>query len=152
MSSPEHKQLLSKYLNSGQKAARWLERSKSKCDTLGTDAAMTEDVFDAYENLTSRFARLSDVLLQKIFRLIDQVLLESPGSIVDIINRAEKRGICDAQKMRVFREVRNAIAHVYTEEELLVLFYAVQEKTDELLTYFKNTVLFIEDKKLIERI
>ena len=34
-----------------------------------------------FESLTGRFARLSDLLIQKIFRLIDQLDLEDLGTV-----------------------------------------------------------------------
>ena len=43
--------------------------------------------------MTSRFARLSDIIIQKIFRLIESLELEEPGTVRDRINQAEKWGI-----------------------------------------------------------
>lgn len=149
MSSTDLNALLGKYLNSAQKKTRWLERSHAMCQTIQVDSQLSEEAFDRLENLTSRFARLSDVLLQKNFCLIDQAMLENSGSLIDIINRAEKRGLCDAQIMRNIRELRNAIAHEYTEDELLMLFKAVQQKVLDLLKIFKKTALFIKDHKLL---
>jgi hypothetical protein len=96
------------------------------------------------ENVTNRFARLSDILIQKIFRSIDQVMLETPGSIIDVIQRAEKRGLCDASIMRYMRELRNAIAHEYSDEDLLALFLTVNRMSDKLLDIFSKTTLFVD--------
>lgn len=147
----ETQALLKKYLESGKKAARWLERSQSRCLSLPKGTPLTEDVFDEFENLTSRFARLADIVLQKHFRLIDRLLLESSGSLIDVINRAEKRGLCEAKEMRIIRELRNAIAHEYVEEDLIVLFKEVEKRTGALLTIFRQTELFIQNKNLLEQ-
>ena len=40
------------------------------------------------ETLTARFARLSDIFVQKFLRLIDTLELTNEGSIIDRINRA----------------------------------------------------------------
>lgn len=148
MTTEASKELLKKYLSSGQKAARWLERSYSLCQQYPLTGPISDSTFDHYENLSSRIARLSDILLQKIFRLIDQILLENPGSILDIINRAEKRGLCVANTMRNIRELRNAIAHDYTEDNLLTLFAIVQKNSQELLEIFRKTENFVETQIL----
>jgi hypothetical protein len=112
MNSPDTRTLLSKYLNSGQKkSAQRLERTQTRCHALTLSSTISEDAFDNFENLTTRYVRLADILLQILFRLIDQMMLESPCSIIDMINRAKKLGLCDAQKMQSIRELRNAIAH-----------------------------------------
>jgi hypothetical protein len=107
------------------------------------DQPLTEQQFDDFEALTSRFARLSDIVIQKIFRGIDRALLEQSGSIVDAIHRAEKRGLCDARKMREIRELRNVIAHEYSIEDLRELFNQVYKLTEDLLVIFERTEEFV---------
>jgi uncharacterized protein YutE (UPF0331/DUF86 family) len=71
------------------------------------------------EAFTSRFARASDIHLKKILRLIERIELEEKGTIIDLYNRAEQRGIIDASaQFRDMRELRNVIAHDYKENEL----------------------------------
>jgi hypothetical protein len=142
----ETENLLKKYLVSGQKAARWLERSQNFCQSLPLAHPLPDEVFDQFENLTSRFARLLDIVLQKLFRLFDKALLESSGSLIDVIHRAEKRGLCEAKQMRSIRELGNSIAHEYVEEDLVSLFVEVQGKTSEILSIFRRTESFVLDK------
>lgn len=63
------------------------------------------------ESLTSRFARLADLLVQRVLRLIDDLELSPRDSVLDRIQRAEKRGLFEesGQLMRI-RELRNLIA------------------------------------------
>jgi len=56
-------------------AAQVLKFSQEKCDSIGIKTEYTPDELDRFESLTSRFARLCDILLQKIFRLIDNSAL-----------------------------------------------------------------------------
>lgn len=69
---------------------------------------------ESCEALTSRFARLRDLLVQRVFRTVDQIELVDEGSILDRLNRTEKREIIEsAEKWKEFRELRNDIAHEY---------------------------------------
>ena len=72
------------------------------------------------------FARLADLLTQRVMRLADELELESPGTLLDRVRRAEKRGWVqqDGQLVRV-RELRNLIAHEYEDEDLAALYREV---------------------------
>jgi predicted nucleic acid-binding OB-fold protein len=45
-------------------ALHWLKRSYGICKKIGIKEEYKEEEFDAFETLTSRFARLSDMLIQ----------------------------------------------------------------------------------------
>lgn len=51
------------------------------------------------EALTTRFARLSDLLLQKIFKTINKLDADAPSSIRDRIMQAEKKGLYKMQTL-----------------------------------------------------
>jgi hypothetical protein len=74
---------------------------------------------DVYEALTSRFARLQDLLLAP-FRAIARLEYEEQAMerVPDLLNLMEKRGIVgSAQDWAKMRELRNAIAHEYWDNE-----------------------------------
>lgn len=113
-----------------------LRRLKLACDHLawslprcqpivGRLPWSTED-HERLESLASRFARVADLLTQRVMRLVDALELESPGTVLDRIRRAEKRGWVDTdgQLVRV-RELRNRIAHEYEDDELQALYREV---------------------------
>ena len=70
-------------------------------------------------------------------------MLEQSGSIVDLIHRGEKRGLCDARKMREILELRNVIVHEYSIEDLRELFKQVYKLTEDLLVTFERTEEFV---------
>lgn len=112
------KRLLEQQLQLMHRAADGLAWSLARCQPLDYQSLNREDQ-EKFETLTARFARMSDILIQKVFRLIDQLDLESSGTVRDRINRAEKKGLIDsARDFVVIRELRNAIAHEYEEEAL----------------------------------
>jgi uncharacterized protein YutE (UPF0331/DUF86 family) len=107
---------------------RWLERSESICRKIGVKPSYTPDEYDAFETLTSRFARTSDFVLQKALRSLDRVELEDTGTLLDALNRAHKRQLIPSvDTLREIRELRNDIAHNYTRTAPAELFDSVLE-------------------------
>src|SRR5438445_799438 len=58
-------------------------------DTL---AGATERQLESVEAFTGRFARAVDLLVNKVLRSLDRVELTPEGSMLDVVNRAEKHG------------------------------------------------------------
>jgi uncharacterized protein YutE (UPF0331/DUF86 family) len=105
---------------------KWLRRSYDRCAGIGIKTNYTEDEYDYFENLTSRYARTVDLLINKTLRSIDTVEFLESGSIIDAVNRAEKRGIIDSvSDLRDLKDLRNEIAHEYGAGNLLELFSKV---------------------------
>jgi uncharacterized protein YutE (UPF0331/DUF86 family) len=95
----------------------------------------TEEEFDDFENLVSRYARMLDVILNKVFRSIDAIELEDGGTLLDVVNRAEKRGIVDsAERVRDLKDLRNDIVHEYETDDLRSLFRQTLDATPELFS------------------
>jgi len=117
------KSLLFKELQLLRDAAQVLDYSFKKCSSIGIKDEYTPEELESFESLCSRFARLSDIVIQKLFRLLDELSLETPGSIRDRINRAEKRGIIErAEDFVTIRMLRNDIAHEYLPEAILEIY------------------------------
>jgi hypothetical protein len=71
-------------------SVKWLNRSYNMAEAIGIRENYRDEEFDVFENLTSRFARTTDILIQKIYRAIDRLELLEPGSLIDVANRAHK--------------------------------------------------------------
>ena len=116
-----------------------LKYSYDACVKIDIKEQYTLDELDRFEAFTSRFARLSDIVTQKMFRLIDDIDLEDSGTVRDRINRAEKKNLIeDADIFIQIRIVRNDIAHEYNAESLKDIFKKVLELTPYLLESVKN--------------
>lgn len=116
------------------KAADILNYSNEICTKIGIKGDYTYDELDKFESFTGRFARISDLLIQKIFRLIESIELESPGTVRDRINKAEKRGLIESADIFIeIRILRNQIAHEYIQDEINEMFGKVLEYTPSLL-------------------
>ena len=84
-------ELLKEELADLQLAAAHLGYSLERCHNLIGQEEISPEQLERLESLTSRFARLADLLIQRIFRLIDDVELEGSGTILDRVYRAENR-------------------------------------------------------------
>lgn len=131
--TPVKAELLREELAHLQLAADHLQYSIERCrDLLGQEAWSPEQL-ERVESFTSRFARLADLLTQRVFRLIDEIELIGGGSLLDRIYRAEKRGWVEAAQLIRIRELRNLIAHEYATEKMPEIHAAVAALAPTLL-------------------
>ena len=115
-------------------ANKILVYSYEACSEIGIKDNYTLEELDKFEALTSRFARISDILIQRIFRLMDIWELEMPGSVIDRINRAEKRNlISSAEVFKEIRYLRNEIAHEYIPLAIEQIFKEVLRLTPHII-------------------
>ena len=133
MTNNDYIQNLIHDLDTLEKSLYWLRRSFTICTSIGVKSEYSEDEFDAIETLTSRYARTSDIIIQKIFRSIDKVEFEDSGTMIDVINRAYKRGLFDSvDEIRTIKDLRNKIAHEYAKEDIESVFAQVINFTPEI--------------------
>jgi uncharacterized protein YutE (UPF0331/DUF86 family) len=127
--------LLVQALDQLEASMGWLQRSYAQCMPIGIKAAYEAEEYDRYENLTSRYARVADLIVHKVLRSIDAVELQEPGTVIDTANRAVARGLVDSvETLRAYKDLRNDIAHEYQTDDLAELFAEVMQTTPELLS------------------
>ena len=118
-------------------AAKWLKRSYGLCQEVGLKETYTPEEFDHFEVLTSRYGRTIDLIVNKAFRTIDYFELESGGTIIDVINRAHKRGIIHSvDEIREMKELRNEISHEYANRQLQSIFKSVLSFTPRIFDIY----------------
>lgn len=136
----ENIEILKEILEELKQAKLWLTHSFTLCRDLKISLSMDINDFDKLEALTSRFARLTDLIVNKAFRTIDSIELEYGGSLIDVVNRAAKRGIVDSvEKVREFKDLRNEISHEYARRDLNRIFEKVVQLTPQLLILTDKT-------------
>ena len=80
------------------------------------------------------------MILQKLFRGLDALEMEEGGTLLDALNRAEKRCLIESvSDFREIREVRNEIAHEYARENIRPLFESVLEHTPALIEIIRRS-------------
>lgn len=139
------KNMLREQLTLLQAAAQVLEESRGRVASLANrlGGELTVGERESCEALTSRFARLDDFLVQRVFRTLDQIELIDEGTPLDRLQRAEARGlISSAERWRELRMLRNAIALDYLIEsadrvlgESLAAAPELLDTTDRILRY-----------------
>ena len=141
----EKMELLKEELIGLQLAAVHLGYSMERCHNLiGQDDILPEQL-ERLESLTSRFARLADLLTQRIFRLIDDIELEGGGTILDRVYRAEKRGLVNASEIIRIRELRNLIAHEYANDQMPEVYAAVATLAPILLAVIPKVIEYVSN-------
>ena len=89
----------------------------------------TETQLESAEAFTGRFARSVDLLVNKVLRSLDRMEMNPEGSLLDIIHRAEKRGLVErAADLREMKDVRNMIAHDYAGARAAEIFAWCREQ------------------------
>jgi hypothetical protein len=134
-----HLEVLQENINKLNLSAEWVQRSYEQTKAIERKDVYSIDEFDKLENLASRYARTTDMLVNKALRSIDTVESEDIGTIIDIMNRAEKRGIVEsAELLHIIKDLRNNIVHEYQITEITKFFTDVIKYSPVLLEIIEN--------------
>jgi len=131
------------------KSAERLKYSYSKVQQIDLDKEdFTEEELETIESLCSRFARISDILLQKAFRFLD--IYEFDGYDFPVPKRitlAERRKLIPStETFKYIRELRNEVAHNYATDYYIDLFKEIFKYTPTLFEIVENTIEYLNKK------
>lgn len=131
-----------------EKQLFWLNYSFEQVVQIDLNAPLDIETINHYENLCGRFSRTIDFLVRKVFRAIDAAEFETQGTLIDVINKAHKRGLFESvEVMRDLKDLRNEIVHEYIDDELEAVFAEVRDLTPALIKIVHNTLAY--SKKLL---
>lgn len=129
-----------------EKAADHLRYSLERTRGLLPGKDWEPDDLERLEALASRFSRLSDLLTQRIMRLIDELELTPTSTLLDRIHRAEKRGwVESAARLVRIRELRNLIAHEYAADKMMDIYAAITDLSPELLDVVPKVLAYAHE-------
>ncbi len=107
---------------------------------IGDKKEYTDSESDLFEALSGRFARAADLLFRRVFRSIDMFEFEETGTLIDVLGRAEKRGLLSSiEEARKIRELRNDIVHEYMIEDIQDIYRSLLYCTPLLLMIIEKT-------------
>lgn len=87
---------------------------------------LSDTELELMESLCSRFARSSDILVQKVLKSFFILIQEDFTTFLDIAELAEKFEIIQSSsKLILIRDLRNQISHEYEESEIYNIFKEV---------------------------
>jgi hypothetical protein len=139
--------LIREYLNLLNKSMDSLIYSYGKCLSIGVKNQYNLEDQEIYEALTSRFARTSDILTQKVIKTFFMLIQEDIRTVIDGANLLEKLSIVtSADDLLNIREIRNQIAHEYVENELGALYQDVLQNIPLLQKINKKLEDYINEK------
>jgi len=145
MSEEQLRHLLRMELESLGRAAASLEKSVAKCSRLTPSPRQSFEEEESFDALTSKFARCSDILTQKVLKTLVFLLREDAPTFVDRMNLCEKLGAIPSAKSLVeIRDLRNTIAHEYAVDDLLELYADALKLCPQLLEAAKSAEFFVE--------
>lgn len=143
MKNAQYTENLKAVVDQAKQAEKHLNLSYQRCSKIGLKGPHSEDELIEFEAMTSRYARLTDMMIHKFFRAIDVVELVEGGTLIDAINRAEKRGlVASAHEVRALKDLRNDIAHVYPEHSLRKLHEEVYQSIPKLLEIVAKSITY----------
>jgi uncharacterized protein YutE (UPF0331/DUF86 family) len=134
-----HLEVLQENISKLNLSAEWVSRSYEQAKGIRIENNYNPDEFEKLEVLASRYARTTDMLVNKVLRSIDTLESEDIGTIIDIMNRAEKRGIVEsAELLHTIKDLRNNIVHEYQIDEIAKFFGDIVRFSPVLLQIIKN--------------
>jgi uncharacterized protein YutE (UPF0331/DUF86 family) len=120
-------------------SAEWVRQSYEQAKEIKKESNYNPVEFEKLEVLASRYARTTDMLVSKVLRSIDTFESEDIGTIIDIMNRAEKRRIVEsAEMLHTIKDLRNNIVHEYQIDEIAKFFGDIIKYSPVLLEIIKN--------------
>lgn len=129
-------EILGGYQQRLDKALTHLRYSAKKVALLASSpAALGEEELETWESFATRHARVVDLFLTKYLRAY--VLRDDPGfsgSLRDFANQGEKLGLIDsADDWMALRELRNVVAHEYSDHDAEAFFRTLRDSAARLL-------------------
>ena len=127
-----------------RQSAYTLELSFTKCQAIGIRDQCTFEEQESYDSLTSKFARTSDIYIQRVIRTIWALLHERTVPLIDLVNRCEKEMIIPAaDELIEIRDLRNQIAHEYLPEALKAMVPEIFQRTASLIASISITESYL---------
>lgn len=130
------------------RAENHLRISYKRCQKVGLQGPHREEGLIEFEALTARFTRLVDILVHRLFRAVDAVELVDSGTLIDVINRAEKKGMIETSaEVRALKDLRNDISHEYIAEKLTHLHQEVYHSIPKLFAMLAKSIAYASKYK-----
>ncbi len=131
------------------RSAITLRESLERCREIGLKENYSSLESDAFDALTSKFSRTSDMLTQRILKLLPLLFREDLPTFLDRVYFAEKiEALESADRLKIIRELRNEITHEYVISNLKEIYRSTMEMSIPLLDETGKIDRFLRKKFL----
>lgn len=136
-----HKVLLAN-LSEAYRTAKHLSTSKKRISHLmpltgNILSKLSEEDMEKLDAFRVRFCDLQDCVGNKVFRALLGVELEKADTMLDVINKFEKRRIIPSVEVwKTLRDIRNLFSHDYPDSD--------EKRAEVLKLAYENTTLLLE--------
>jgi len=129
MSKHDHLAILEENIEALQESLKWLQRSYDICKERPLSQSDPETM-DAFEGLTGRFARTTDILFNKVLKSIVFLEEEEYKTWIDMMLFLQKKEVIkNIEDARLLKELRNDIVHEYGASDIVEIFKEVLDQT-----------------------
>ncbi len=123
-----------------------LNYSLENCKKIGIQPKYNMLELSEFESLSSRFARSSDILTQKVLKTLFIYMQEEAKFFMDRCNLSEKIGLVNtADDLYNIRKLRNDISHEFCIIDITEIFEPLLQYSNLLLDIVDNTKIYIEE-------
>lgn len=122
------------------RALQSFKKSVVKCQSIPLNEPLSFEDEESFDSLTSKFARISDVFTQKVLKSVVLLLREDAPTFVDRMNLCDKLLLIpSAETLITIRDLRNLIAHEYSEDQLLEIYKETLDLSEQLISAIQQT-------------
>ena len=122
------------------RALQSFKKSVVKCQSISLNEPLSFEDEESFDSLTSKFARTSDIFTQKVLKSVVLLLREDAPTFVDRMNLCDKLLLIpSADTLITIRDLRNLIAHEYSEDQLLEIYKETLDLSEQLIYAIQQT-------------
>jgi len=122
------------------RALQSFKKSVVKCQSISLNEPLSFEDEESFDSLTSKFARTSDIFTQKVLKSVVLLLREDAPTFVDRMNLCDKLLLIpSADTLITIRDLRNLIAHEYSEDQLLEIYKETLDLSEQLISAIQQT-------------
>jgi hypothetical protein len=115
---------------------------------------LEEDQISYMDQYIFRFAKIQDIMGEKLFRLILESVEEYSDSLafIDILNRMEKLGVLEDKSDWInLRKLRNEVSHEYplADQRTFAGLNELFDSKDKLISYYHSCMSFLSSRQIL---
>jgi hypothetical protein len=147
----EYLQFLKEDLENLDSLNNLLTKSYVICKKIDLKKDLDDNEFAMFENLSTRFSRVLNFVINRVLKSIDKVELEHEGMVLEVLIRASKRDFFeDIEEVKDIKILCDDLEQEYNVHNLVALFKEIFLFTSKLLDIVECTKNYCKVKKYMK--